>query len=483
MPSTLWNLFGLTKEQETDVEKTIGRIKSITDYVSDVMDAVKDTPLPEALKAVSPWWAGPLVESVGDAIPPVKFVIKLLEKLPEKPPARALGILACTLAYQRSAEEAVRIQPPRLQILSTSTAAGLKEQVRQLKALDADTLRGFSLDPPVAHPFVWSADAALRLVAENAGYGDDEWRRLQQRIHERFKEHLREVLTDPDTREKFTPFVEWARLGSEEDRAYHALQAHAERQRTIFDESAIFGREPFALADVYVETECGELSWGTIRGDDKHPRVDPFSQKEGVRRDVLQTVLRYLADRDFNDAIVIQGGPGSGKSAFTLRLSVELLRLGLRPLRIRLGSLPLERTVPIQDALAAAVLANDEVNGGEPVATPPRDAFLHGEIFREPIEFGNASISPYVLILDGWDEINVSVEEGFRIRVERMLEQIRNQYLGPRHPRVRVILTGRPSEAVEESSFLRESTPVLTLRPYSPKQLEQLPHKAFLSLP
>ena len=60
------------------------------------------------------------------------------------------------------------------------------------------------------------------------------------------------------------------------------------------------------------------------------------------------------------------------------------------------------------------------------------------------------SICPYVLILDGWDEISVAVSEGYRVKVERLLLEIRRTVLGANFPKVRVILTGRPLDVVED---------------------------------
>jgi hypothetical protein len=74
-------------------------------------------------------------------------------------------------------------------------------------------------------------------------------------------------------------------------------------------------------------------------------------------------------------------------------------------------------------------------------------------------------IAPHVFIFDGWDEISVSSSEGFRIRIEKTLDAIRRQMLSSRTHRVRVILTGRPSEDVNEAKFLQRDTPVLTIRP------------------
>jgi len=52
-----------------------------------------------------------------------------------------------------------------------------------------------------------------------------------------------------------------------------------------------------------------------------------------------------------------------------------------------------------------------------------------------------------------------------------MLESVRRQFLLPRAVKVRVILTGRPSLAIESGQFLRDDTPVLTVREYTADQL------------
>ena len=108
---------------------------------------------------------------------------------------------------------------------------------------------------------------------------------------------------------------------------------------------------------------------------------------------------------------------------------------------------------------------------------PCSDPFLKEAIFQERTKFGDADICPYILILDGWDEISVAVNEGFEVEVRRMLDNVRRQFLHPRAVKVRVLLTGRPSHAVERSQFLRDDTPVLTVRDYTADQFEAYAHR------
>ena len=83
---------------------------------------------------------------------------------------------------------------------------------------------------------------------------------------------------------------------------------------------------------------------------------------------------------------------------------------------------------------------------------------LGGEIFRTPYG-GDPDLCRYVLILDGWDELDLSDSRPFREKVGEMLREVRRVFLDPqRTPRVRVS-SGRPSPDVAESKFLNGDTP------------------------
>src|SRR5262249_22499361 len=66
----------------------------------------------------------------------------------------------------------------------------------------------------------------------------------------------------------------------------------------------------------------------------------------------------------------------------------------------------------------------------------------------------------------------------FREKVGDTLREVRRVFLdSQRTPRVRVIVTGRPSPDVVESKFLNDDTPVLTMRPIRPPQLRDFAHR------
>jgi len=468
------SILNLTSEQKQHIDQEIGPLRSITDFCSELLEATKEIPLKEKLVKLLPW-AVKGGQIVSEVTPLAKVLVRLVEDVAKEKDPEALGLLACTLAYQRSAALALAQQgEPQSRVPFEHSLRSATEELKKLKIHVG--LTGFSLEAPLAHPFVWQADESLFLVVRVAGYADSEWRQIQLHVHDQFQADLVEVLAHGEAASRFEPFTKRLSLG-DNTAAYAALNAHIERQRWVFEDRPVLNIEPFTLKDVYVDTDCGKLQWKDFPdpNDSKREvsgtRFDPFSEKFGGRLPVLETVLDYLRDPKFNDAIIIQGAPGCGKSSFTLRLANQLRREGLRPLRIRLKFLDLKKN--LSEALAQVVLQPEEQEDPS-LALLPRcaDPFLGDSIFQEKTKFGAAEICPYVLILDGWDEISVAVNEGFEIEVRRMLDNVRRQFLLPRAIKVRVLLTGRPSLAVERSQFLRDDTPVLTLREYTADQLE-----------
>jgi hypothetical protein len=242
------------------------------------------------------------------------------------------------------------------------------------------------------------------------------------------------------------------------------LQQHLNYQRWLFEEAPVLGKSPFALQHVYVDTECGKLTWGEIvsrkklRAEPGWPReefvADPFSESFGGRHPLLETVMELVAQPE-REPIIIQGVAGAGKSSFTLRLCQELRANYLRPIWVRVKDLDLTRH--IEEALPAAVRLADELGRPTPAIPRPDNLFSGGNLFAERGLGRFDKISRYVLILDAWDEISVS-GEGFQQRVSRMLEQVRRTYLENRNPPLRVVMTGRPAREVTESTFLRDRT-------------------------
>ena len=460
----------------------VGRVKGVADFLAEVVKAGKNMEFSAAIAEALPW-AGRVVESTGEALaetlPPVRFLVKLFDGLTTERDPQLLGLLACTSAYQRALEQTVAgagvLEPGQQQSISRFI-----ETLEQRNLTEPVEFNRFSFGRALKHPFVKASDDLLQEAMTALGFHDRDVRRIIGGVHRRFVPNLKTILSHGDLKQKFQPFRDWLELGSGEVQADEALLAHAEYQRWQFEEAPLFGKEPFALQQVYIRTECGVLPWGKIRGEGRTQRAtgekeekrrDPFSEKQGGRKYLMAEVMRLIGDKSFNEGIVIQGVAGSGKSAFTLALCARLVAEGLRPIRVLLRDLRFD--LNFMEAMAQAVRLTGENYRDETISDiRPEDLFLKGTIFNESVRFNGCDICPYVLILDGWDEISISVSQGFKERVDQMLVWVRNEFLRHRDGhRVRVILTGRPSTAVTENPFLRSNTPILTLRPSRPEQL------------
>lgn len=353
----LESILNLTPEQKVRIEEDIGPLHSVTDFFSDLLEATKEIPIKEKLVQLLPW-ATKGGQIVSEVTPLAKVLVKLVDEVAKEKDPETLGLLACSLAYQRSAALALAQQgEPKDRVPFEHSLRSAKSELKKLNV--RVSLAGFSLEAALAHPFVWQADDGLHLVVRTAGYSESEWRQIQLHIHFQFQADLAEILSHGETAARFEPFTKRLSL-ADNTAAYAALNAHIERQRWLFQDRPVPNTEPFTLEDVYVDTDCGKLMWKDFPGPNGRKRevtgekFDQFSEKFGGRHPLLETVLGYLCDPKFNDAVVIQGAPGCGKSSFTLRLANVLRREGLRPLRVRLKFLDLKKS--LSDALAQVVM-------------------------------------------------------------------------------------------------------------------------------
>jgi hypothetical protein len=471
----------LSLAQKRDAGEVVSKFKTVTEFLSDAFEAGKDNGVLIGVAKALPW--ADIGVATAESLPVLKFFYTLVEKLTEVKDPDELGYLACTVAYQRSVEQA--IEKLKWTIKPKEPSGPLREALDR-KLSDLADFSTFSFETALLHRFVMEADDALIAFAEALHVEADEVRKLVGAVHDVFVTNLKEILA---TEKKLANFKERIELGTQETRTARALGLHAEYQAWQFENRPLFGREAFSLRDIYVEGECGLLRWEQIRRSRSHEEgpkpkaLDPFVEKNGGRETLIETVLRLMADKDFDDAIVIQGVAGSGKSTFTLRLCSELVRRGLRPIRVRLNDLPLDESPAILPALARALRYYDSDRSPHGTGDFPLlgdDPFRDGAVFNDQVTFTHgewtAPISRYVLILDAWDELTVGVSGNLHDRVELVLRRVRSEFL-TRPPHIRVILTGRPSAAVEESGFLRPETRVLTIRPLGPPTLRALVEK------
>jgi uncharacterized protein YjbI with pentapeptide repeats len=478
MTDILHDRLGVSSQAKSDLGSLGGKVKSIATFFSDAIEGIrKNKTAVEAITSSVPW-AGAAGSAVAESVPVLKFASALLTNLTKEHDPDTLGFLACTLAYQRSVEEAMNwVGVPDA---AKNAMDELNPQLAELEPSAGVDFNKFSFKTALEHEFVSQADKAFLCYLNRAEYSEASTRELLNRVHRRFIGNLKTILSDGKLKERFDPFTQRIELDTAEELSYDAILSHINHQRWLFEEAPVFRKEPFALADVYIDSECGSLSWGEIQaGADaceidparRQNLVDPFSEGHGGRYNLLETVLALMGDSSFTEAIVIQGVAGSGKSSFTLKLCSTLEKEGLYPIRVRLRDLPLDRH--ITDALSKAMFPPEKDLAPTSRGRSCDNPFLGGVIFNETTIFRGTRICPYVLILDGWDEISISAAEGFKVRMARMLEQVRAEFLQHRGAPVRVILTGRPSTAVSESLFLKKETRLLTIRLIQPDQLRK----------
>jgi hypothetical protein len=486
----LGRIFGASAETAHQVGEGSERLTTIVEFLATAAEKITDSDkgsLAAAVDAALPW-ARDMAEAVGEAIPPIKLLLKIVSAVTKETDPRDLGLLAFTLAYQAAVADAAKQLEQNTAARGKLTArippADLKRSLRANLSDKPEDFEGFRLATVLGHPLTDKSDKALRQLAAGIGYSEDVQLMLIEGVHRRFVNKFQLIISDGRTKEKFEPLFRLITIEGRDVATFSAIERHMEYQLWRFHKAPVLGKGgPLSLQcglkDIYVPLDAGVLRWEQIRTPPNPgvpgTRPNPFDENFGGRTPILEKTLTLIRDRTFDDAIVVQGVAGSGKSAFTLQLCAELRKLGLRPLRIRMRDLSLEPTMTLLEDMAQAIVQNsgdeqfDELMGPRP---PSTDVDLNN-MLEESVSLSDARVSPYVLIFDGWDEISVSASEGFGIRIAETLRRVRTDILKSRSHRVRVILTGRPSLDVNESKFLQKETPILTVRPFTTSQLAE----------
>jgi hypothetical protein len=232
-----------------------------------------------------------------------------------------------------------------------------------------------------------------------------------------------------------------------------ALQFHRGKILSRYFEDPVWSQPGLTLDKSYVDLECGSLTWGEItesiqRGEGSG--LNPLDESSAPRTDLLAATLGWLQKENHQEFLVIEGSPGSGKSSFTIRLSVKLDELGYQPIRVRLRDLGKQ--------------ADDE-----PIAEIAKKIL---EVDPTELEYAlEHNQTKAVLILDGWDELTLLPDQNLINRVGTFLDSIRSAVLDRWKGRIPVILTGRPTKAVTTARNMTEKTRVLTIYRFSPAQL------------
>src|SRR5436190_5243256 len=126
MFKTLLTRLGLSPQEKASLGETVSSIKDVSEYLSDIVEMAGKSNYLEAVAKATPW-AGAAVDALGEALPPVKFAVKLFESLTKEHDPEALGHLACTLAYQNAIEQTVTAM--EVPIVSNKEVKDLKKKL------------------------------------------------------------------------------------------------------------------------------------------------------------------------------------------------------------------------------------------------------------------------------------------------------------------------------------------------------------------
>ncbi len=459
------------------MSRFLTHLKDTTEYFNDLTDALGESDLPQAVMDSLPCkeLSEAVWTSAAESAGLIKFFAKLGKELSKEKDIEKLGYAACTLAFQRTAAQAIRAigQPEKL----NRKPPRLKD-TQQLEPSHEIVFSSIYLDAPAKHPFLESSLQILDRWAESTGHEAKDRRLLQSYVSRRFAANLKNILSHERTGETFRAFAERLRWDSEELRAQDALKRHLDYQHRLFEEEPVFNIEPFALKHVYVDMDCGKLTCGKIfrspinmamEESGKEP-VDPHQENNGGRHSLLNTVISLMQNPRLKNPIFIQGSTGSGKTTSMLRLCQELRNEGLIPIYIRM------RDIHFDDINDKPISLYIRLEADELVAD---DRLFDKSTFDVAIRFDKAEISDYVLIMDGWDELHTSSTEVILKRLERVLIYLRDKYQQKRKPTIRMILTGEslPGNMESFAHSILQKSPILTIRPLHPKTFNNLVKK------
>lgn len=454
----------------SELQRSLDTSIELSDFFQQLVDASEHSPrLVAALSQVVPW-SSDVLGAAAEAFPVVRFVQKCLSTLGREPDPVKLAPLAFKLAYLRATELTLRGLD-----ISSKERRTTRLAVRAGMAVPY-TFDAVTLDSADQHALIKDGEFFLEQTLSALGLTESEVNNSVSATRRRFKAELRLLLAHADSAEQFAPLRRWLENRDLQAARVAALDEFAQLARYIFEQAPVFGSERFSVADVYVDLDCGQVRWSELHQDQDVPlRQDPFSDACGGRRASTDTILDILALPE-REPIVIQGVAGAGKSTLSLRVASAILDAGLVPVRIRLRDLPSDGDLleGIGHAVRKLALSHKDFPMPALESVDPAKLISY-EILGEKAKLAGHALCKYVFILDGWDELTVSGSDTFQRRVERVLRRVREQLVDVYA--AKVVVTGRPTHAIGEAGFLRKTTPLITLRPFSGDQLHAYVNK------
>ena len=444
--------------------------KGAKDVIQHLPSDVPDS-WTEAIEHSLPWF-----EAVAHAAGPAKFLVAVYKELTKIDDPRELCMIACTVAYQKSASEAL------IAAGAPKSASSIKDVTRPLgeaTLTDPELFSQMTMEAALSHPFVKAADSFVEFYARRSGFSDGQIRSIVAQIHGSYEDTLRLILTEGGGNQKYQRVRDYLSLGADGSIGRATIRRHIRYQRWLFDNAPVLDIEPYTLRDVFIEPDAVEWtgeSW-------KLAEEARFQSARGIqhqhkprteRTPALAKIEELILDPTFSEAILIEGGPGTGKSTITKALTARLAEMGLIPIRLRFRDIDPDQEfwLALNNALNTTDALYEKYGDGD-VSDQTYETTLGPELLTQSVSGSGHRLCPYVFLFDGWDEVSLGVGADYRQKLARILSSIRtllDQRQG--RPHLRILLTGRPSDATELVRFLAADSRILSLLPFTPDQIE-----------
>ena len=414
----------MTTTKVNNINQCIERMYSFTDFACEL---IKATPKSRIGTLINNTIFKSVFESASEVFPVVNFCLKFLGKLLSKDLTGQCMCL-CTLAYQYAIITTIKENPDILLFIPADKQPKLESFIKS-QNIPEISLDLFDKDFILSTTFVKNADLIMINILKNAGLNQADSMRFMNTLHLNFQKGVAQIIADNATGDKFKPLLAYLKNRPAELKSKLILKEFAEYSSWLYKSAPLYGDKPFALADIYVKPSF-------------------YNPAELRYLDLEEKILQLIFDEKFNNFISINGTAGSGKSSFTLRLTSKLCERGLIPVRINFKEIDFDTSKihfekeDIYKALGDAVSFKNELRYGSFFPQVPNNLFCDGNIFNERLTIKeDAYISPYVIILDGWDELNNDIQDKLRYFIDGLYKT----FIKNKNNVIRVILTGRPS--------------------------------------
>lgn len=447
----------ITKKHELNI--AVDKYLKITDFFQSIISVAQGKTL---LSIISNSTAATnlfknLFDSAGEAFSIVKFVLVLISKYTNFKDKNLQCLLLCTLAYEYALLKTIKDNPDIIINIDENKISKFKSSLLRKNeiSIDIDT---FDFQCALSSSFIKEADKMTQDFFNSININEQEQRVLINSIHTNFLKGLCELKSDSSINIKFNALFKYLEAKPSLLKSKVLLLEYANYQRWVFKEKKLFNEKEFSLSDIYVALRCYENIF-------ENGKEIYNSKYTNCITDIAKKILHYIKHEDFNSFIAINGTAGAGKSSFTLSFCDKLLEHGFIPIRIPFKHIKFDinktyfNDKEIYNILNASINFKDISCYGDNWPQVPNNLFCNGEIFDERIPVGEKYMSPYIIILDGWDELNTEIQN----KLKYFLEGLYNTFIDNKNNIIRVIITGRPSDNV--CTYLRnikKETPILT---------------------